>query len=116
MPRRPFVQFFYSDWLGDTKVRRMPPEARGYHIDMLCHAWATEDASVPADLRELALLIGTTPARLRAVWSKLEPCWESDGNGGLVNPRVQRDRAKQKARADAGKKGGEAKANGVANG
>lgn len=115
MPRRPYVQFYFSDWLGDTKLRRLSLEQRAVHFELLCHAWDAEDGTVPADLGERALMLGVTTQKLKSLWPKLEPLWISDGNGGLVNPRVVRDRAKQKAKQEAGKKGGEAKANGVAN-
>lgn len=109
MPALPYVPFYCSDWLGDTRVRRMTLEERGAYFDLLCHAW--DAGTIPADPGERAHMLGVTPRKLAALWPRIEPCWRSDGNGGLVNPRLERERDKQAARRTAGKTGGEAKAN-----
>jgi uncharacterized protein YdaU (DUF1376 family) len=96
MPELPYVNFYCSDWLGDSKVRRMPLEARALHIDLLCHAWNV--GNVPVDFDECASMLGVTKAKLKALWPKLEPCWESDGSGGLVNRRLEKERQKQRAK------------------
>jgi uncharacterized protein YdaU (DUF1376 family) len=96
MPELPYVNFYVSDWLGDSIVRRMPLEARALHIDMLCHAWNV--GNVPADLEECAAMLGVTKRKLETLWPKLSPCWETDGSGGLVNKRMEKERQKQRAK------------------
>jgi uncharacterized protein YdaU (DUF1376 family) len=105
VPELPYVNFYCSDWLGDTKVRRMSHEQRGIHIDLLCHAWGEDDGAIPADPDELAHLLGVTRRKLDSLWPKVGVAWESNGNGGLVNPRLERERAKQQAKRNA-RKGG----------
>lgn len=109
MPELPYVPFYCSDWLGDTKVRRMSLEERAIHFDLLCHSW---QEPVPADLEDLAHLVGIPKRKLEAAWKRVGPCWQSDGNGSLLNPRMEKERAKQKAKRKAGAAGGEAKADG----
>jgi uncharacterized protein YdaU (DUF1376 family) len=96
VPELPYVNFYCSDWLGDSKVRRMPLEARALHIDMLCHAWNV--GNVPADFEECAAMLGVTRGKLEKLWPKLSPCWEPDGNGGFTNPRLERERTKQRSK------------------
>jgi uncharacterized protein YdaU (DUF1376 family) len=101
VPELPYVTFYCSDWLGDSKVRRMPLEARALHIDLLCHAWNL--GYVPADMEECAQMLGVPKRKLVSLWPKLAPCWQSDGNGGFVNPRLEREREKQRAKRNASK-------------
>lgn len=112
MPALPYVNFYCSDWLGDTKVRRMGREGRGVHIDMLCHAWQDE-AGLPSDLNDLGELLGVPVRELKRLWPKVEVCWTEVG-GALFNARLETERGKQKGKQKAGKTGGETKANGQA--
>lgn len=96
MPELPYVNFYCSDWLGDSKVRLMPLEARALHIDLLCHAWNL--GGVPEDDSERARLLGIDTRKLRSLWPALEPCWLSDGEGGLVNRRLEKEREKQRTK------------------
>lgn len=100
MPELPYFPFYGSDWLGDSMVRRMPLEARGVYIDLLCHAW--DAGCIPSDRDEIAHMLGIQRRKLDSLWSSIEPWWKSDGNGGLINPRQERERAKQKAKRKAG--------------
>ena len=109
MPRLPYVPFYCSDWLGDSKVRRMSLEQRGAYFDLLCHAW--DDGAIPANADQRAHLLGITKRKLNSLWPGIAPCWVSNGNGGLVNPRLEREREKQASKQTAGKHGGKAKAN-----
>lgn len=94
MPELPYVNFYCSDWLGDSKVRLMPLEARALHIDLLCHAWNL--GYIPKDRDQLASLLGVQRRKLESLWPHLEPCWEPDGNGGFVNKRMEKERQKQR--------------------
>lgn len=109
MPELPYVPFYTSDWLGDTRVKLLPLEARAIYFDLLCHSWQL--GHIPTRGAERAHLLGITPRKEASLWRHIAGFWESDGNGGLVNARMERVRAKQNARRKAGKRGGEAKAN-----
>lgn len=106
----PYFPFYGEDWLGSSRTKLMSFEERGMYIDCLCHAWAL--GAIPADEKRRAHLLGTSPATLRRLWPAIAPLWESDGNGGLVNPKLEKVRAKQKTKQKAGSAGGKAGANG----
>lgn len=99
MPELPYVPFYCSDWLGDTKVRLMTLEERAIHFDLLCHSW---QAPLPADHGDLARLLGVPARKLESAWKRVGQCWQSNGNGGIENPRLEKERAKQKAKRKAG--------------
>lgn len=92
MPELPYVNFYCSDWLGDSKVRRMGAEARGLHIDLICHSW---QEPLPADKEVLAEMLGVQRRKLETLWPKLATCWETDGHH-LVNKRLEKERQKQR--------------------
>jgi hypothetical protein len=96
VPELPYFPFYGSDWLGDSKVRRMPLEARAVHIDLICHSW--DIGPIPADPDEASHLLGLPVKKFKTLWPKVEVCWESDGNGGFLNPRLEKVRAKQRAK------------------
>jgi uncharacterized protein YdaU (DUF1376 family) len=100
VPELPYVNFYCSDWLGDSKVRLMPLEARALHIDLLCHAWNL--GHIPADKDECAQLLGVQRRKLESLWPKLAPCWVSDENGGFVNKRMEKEREKQRKKRGEG--------------
>lgn len=95
MPELPYFPFYGSDWLGDSKVRRMSLEARAVHIDLLCHAW--DLGYVPSDKEECAQMLGVPRRKLEALWPKVAPCWEGAGER-LTNPRLEKERTKQQAK------------------
>lgn len=101
MPELPYAPFYFSDWLGDTKVRRMTYEERGVYFELLANSW---QEPIPADLNEVAHLLGIPRRKLDSLWKKVGACWVSDGNGSLLNPRLERERAKQKGQQKAGKR------------
>lgn len=98
MPELPYVNFYCSDWLGDSKVRRMGAEARGLHIDLICHSW---QEPLPADKGELAEMLGVQRRKLESVWPKLASCWTVDGKS-IVNKRLEKERQKQRSKRGAG--------------
>lgn len=111
MTALPYLKFYPGDWLSSATVRRMSPEARGLYWDLLAVAW--QEGGLPADPSTLAGWLGLTPRRFKRIWSEIESCWVSDGNGGLVNPRQERERAEAEEiyekRVRAGRQGGRPK-------
>lgn len=108
----PYMRLWISDLLADPAVWRMDHEEFGIYMKLLCLSWK-ERGSVPADPKARAKLLGLTPRRLASIWESMEGKWVSDGNGGLVNPKQEREReaalALHLARKAAGAKGGKAK-------
>ena len=108
----PFMKLWVRDLMADPDVQAMTVDERGAYLWFLCVSW--EKGSIPADTRKQARLLGVSPRRLERIWETVGPKWESDGNGGLVNPRQERERQAAleayRRRAEAGRKGGQSKA------
>lgn len=110
--QRPAFQFYAQDFLASDSVGQMTPEEVGHYILLLCRAWV--GPGLPADPERLARLMGVSPEHQRELWAgPLGDCWE-ERDGRLVSPRMERERELQQAhsnkRAEAGRKGGLAKA------
>jgi len=106
------MRLWVGDLLSDPLVWRMDHEEFGVYMKLLCLSWK-ERGVVPADPKSRAKLLGLTTRKLAALWPSMESKWVSDGNGGLVNPKQEREReaaiALHLARKSAGAKGGKAK-------
>jgi uncharacterized protein YdaU (DUF1376 family) len=94
---RPWFPFWTSDFWGDPRVMAMTYEEVGVYLRLLSLSWDT--GHVPADQRLLARHLSMTPRKLEKVWEIVGPCWVSDGNGGLLNPRLEEEREKAEARS-----------------
>lgn len=109
----PFMKLWVGDLFADPIVRAMDEAEFGLYMLALCFAW--QEGAIPADEARRAKALGVTKTRLRKLWPALESKWESNGNGGLVNPRQERERTEAAeshlARVEAGRKGGRAKRN-----
>jgi uncharacterized protein YdaU (DUF1376 family) len=112
---RPSFPFYPKDWLAST--RGLSGAARGYHIDMLALSWLNGGCDV--DPETLRRSVGAEKAEWRRVWPELSTRWQ-EVDGRLVNPRLERVReeatAYTEAKRIAGKLGGKAKAERLANG
>jgi uncharacterized protein YdaU (DUF1376 family) len=102
----PAFQFYPTDFISDAPVMAMTLEERGAYITLLCIAW-TENG-IPADHTKLARVLHLSTARFKRVWSAVEGCWESDGNGRLISPRMEKVRAEAKAKSNAASQAGKA--------
>lgn len=104
----PAFQFYARDWLSGKRCRMLRPVERAAYMDLLAVAWL--DGRIPVDEEDLGDLLrglGNNPADLRL--GKLLELFP-DGK----NDRQEKERAKQaayrKKKAEAGRKGGLAKA------
>lgn len=103
--KSPAFQFYPKDFLTDIKVILMSAEARGGYITLLCIDWL-EDGFRADSLSKLAGLKEDSSAI-----AQLSECFMAHPSkqGFVTNPRLQKERAKQKdfskERAAAGKKG-----------
>ena len=106
----PFMQLYVADYLGDT--RHLTTEQHGAYLLLLMTMWRS-DGRLPNDTKKLARITGCTPSR----WSKISvdvlAYFAVDGDD-LVNERLmfELEKASEKSikRAEAGSKGGSAKA------
>lgn len=60
----PWFPLWVNDWLASTPIAMMTPAQEGAYIRLLCHQWASEDCSLPADDAVLASL-----SRLGSDWN-----------------------------------------------
>jgi uncharacterized protein YdaU (DUF1376 family) len=108
----PYMRLWVGDLQADLMNMGLTDEEFGVYMRLLLVAW--KDGCIPADLRKLPRLVSATPRRFAALWPSIEHKWESNGNGGLVNPRQERERkaalTAHAKRVAAGRKGGKAKA------
>lgn len=106
----PYMRLWVADLYGDPAVRAMNEAEFGLYMRALLLAW--QEGYIPADEKLRAKSLGVTAARLRKLWPALDRKWESDGNGGLINRRQERERkdalAAHARRVAAGRKGGKA--------
>ena len=106
----PFMQFYVADYLGDT--RHLTTEQHGAYLLLLMTMWRS-DGRLPNDDKKLARIAGCTVSR----WTKIKPeviaFFEVDGDE-ITNARLtlELEKASEKSikRAEAGTKGGNAKA------
>lgn len=117
--KSPAFQFYPKDYMSDANVLRMTYEERGVYDWLMCSAWL--EGWIPADVNELARLCQLTPRKMRKMWERIGPCFEPNGHPDrLVHPRLEAERKKQEdnraKKQEAGRKGGIAKAEGLANG
>ncbi|MEO8679239.1 MAG: DUF1376 domain-containing protein [Vicinamibacterales bacterium] len=109
--KAPAFQFYPKDFLTDGHVMAMNLTELGAYIRLLCLCWMEQ--SLPSDLVVLGRRCGVSAVTFTRLWPALEPCFVVS-EGRLVQPRIERERRKQDTwramKAEAGKKGGEAKA------
>lgn len=58
MGKDPAMPFYVNDWLSSSRVARMTLEQQGAYMRLLCHCWASQDASLPSDDDSLKALSG----------------------------------------------------------
>lgn len=108
----PAFQFYPRDFLSDPNVMAMDNAAIGAYVKLMCTCWL--QGSIPADPEYLADVVGATPKAFERMWSKLERCFEQNGNTDrLVHPRLEKEREKQaewrEKKAAAGRASGKAR-------
>lgn len=106
MGKPPAFQFYAADFLVDTAA--MSPEQLGVYIRLLCNSWVNR--GIPSEPRQIARIAGVSERKLNALWPALKGRWESDGNGGLVNPRLETVRAERDEWSKKSREGGLASA------
>ncbi len=93
LEKSPAFQFYASDFLVDENVNLMSNREIGCYIKLLCFCW--REKTIPADVKKIARLCGESEDEMAELWAPLEPCFKSDNNGRLVQPRLEAERKKQ---------------------
>jgi len=71
----------------------MTLEQQGAYMRLLSHCWL--NGSIPGDVADLALLCHTSPDQMAQLWPRIAPCFSDNGDGRLVNERLDDEREKQ---------------------
>lgn len=104
------MQLYVADYLGDT--RHLTTEQHGAYLLLLMTMWRS-DGRLPNDAKKLARITGCTASRWAKISDDVLAFFEVDGDD-LTNKRLMFElkKASEKSikRAEAGTKGGEAKA------
>lgn len=106
MPRAPAFQWYPKDCDTDESVRGMDDREFGFYMRCLNHSWLNE--GLPADLAELARVIGRPPAYVRKVWPRVGRCF-SEKNGRFFNEKQEAQRGNVREFVDRQRKAAEAK-------
>ena len=114
--KSPAFQFYASDFIGSSKVQRMPLAERGAYITLLAFAWL--DHGLPTDMGELGRMVGLTKSAFTKMWgSQLHKCFV-ERSGKFVNLRQEDIRKAQaeyrKRQRENAAKGWQSRGNAVA--
>ncbi|WP_297803657.1 DUF1376 domain-containing protein [uncultured Brevundimonas sp.] len=107
---QPFMQLYVADYLGDT--RHLTTEQHGAYLLLLMTMWRAEGRLPNCD-KKLARIVGATASRWAKIKADVLEFFEVDGES-ITNKRLMFElkKASEKSikRAEAGTRGGEAKA------
>src|SRR5687767_2830230 len=73
MPKPPAFQWYPKDCDTDEKVRGMDDREFGFYVRCLNHSWLND--GLPADLDELARVIGRPKAYVSKMWVRVGRCF-----------------------------------------
>lgn len=85
----PAFLFYAADFLTDTMA--WSAEEVGAYLRLLCHAWINR--SVPDDLRRMAAICGVESESFERLWHEVLSSKFHKTTYGLVNPRMEKERA-----------------------
>jgi len=76
--KRPFVKFFYRDWLSDAALRRCCPATRGIWLDLICMMHDADAGEVAGSLAELARQINVPADEFATALAELKRTGTAD--------------------------------------
>lgn len=93
--KSPAFQFYPKDFISDEQQTAMSIAECGIYIRLLCACWT--NGSIPSDLSRLHTLCGATQREMQKYWPAVSVKFvpHPTETGRLVNPRMERERAKQ---------------------
>lgn len=87
----PFMKLWVDDLLADLQELALSDEEFGAYMRLLLISW--KRGSVPANPEARARFVTASAKRFKEeLWPAFAEKWESDGNGGLTNPRQEKER------------------------
>lgn len=92
MAKDPSMPFYVNDWLSSMTVTCMSLAEQGAYVRLLCHCWASQDASLPDDDTAMAAVSGLVEGWLNGGSSKLRKCFvpHPEKPGFLTNDKLYR--------------------------
>lgn len=115
--KRPWDQFYYSDWRSDPALRMCSLAARGLWLELLALMHEAEPRGqllikgVEPTLPQLSSLVGATVEEVTDLLAELETnqVFSRKKNGVIYSRRMERKTELSRKRAEAGSKGGRAR-------
>lgn len=102
--KSPAFQFYPHDFVGSGTVGTMSPEEVGVYVLLLCLDWNQDGFAY--EPTELARYCRCTPKLITRAWPKVSRGFALSEDGLYRNPRLQREREKQKVWREKSSKGG----------
>lgn len=96
MSKAPAFQFYAADFLVGTL--EMSLAETGLYIKLLALSW--DKGPLPLETSRLARMAGTSEEQFLELWEAVQPKWKRT-KAGYINERLETQRAKRKAFADA---------------
>jgi uncharacterized protein YdaU (DUF1376 family) len=110
MTAHPWMPLYIKDYLADT--RRLRAAEHGAYLLLIMEYWQTR--SLPDDDRQLARIACMSDREWKAARPNIEPLFLPTWRHKRVDEELRKADAKYERRAEAGKRGGNAKAGKVA--
>lgn len=90
MAKDPAMPFYVNDYLASPRVMCMTLEQQGAYVRLLCLCWASGDASLPDDDKQLASLSGMGEGWFANGSHLVRACFEPhpNKNGFLTNKKI----------------------------
>lgn len=111
MAKNPAFQMYAADFLTDTS--HWEAEELGVYTRLLLTQWI--NGSLPSDKGRLARIAGVSVETMVKIWLTIGSKFVDDGNGNLVNPRMEKTRNDKEAylqmQSEKGKKSAAARKN-----
>lgn len=111
----PYLRWYVSDYRASRRVQRLSWQERGIYRELLDECWI--EGSIPDDIDRLAEIAGCPRGVMAEAWTNLKPMFSPiEGLDGmyLTSRRLEIERSEDDAfrvkMANAGRKGGLAKA------
>lgn len=108
----PYYRWFVLDHRSQRRAQRLSVAAEGALRRLLDEQWL--EGCIPPEPHKMAEVCGCSSAEMRELWPALEPFFQPDEDGHLINRRLEGERTKLDAgrvqRIKAGRLGGIAKA------
>lgn len=105
--RSPWFAFYPDDYIAGTRCLSLA--AKGAFVDLLSYQFS--NGSIPSDEKVLCRIVGASSKEWRSIRGEVLPKFEDDGEGGMINRRMEKEREEREgiriARVAAASKGKE---------